>query len=245
MPISLILVIGGLIATPILWLPVSYLCAQVPLLATFLHKLFWGICGEIEIFSGIASILENALSYQQITGEYVFLSLLEMLTTSIMDSFIMGLCMFATKSIFAKFSRNGLLIIPASQLVKLLGLIIGILLSQAINIAPETSQALLSFFMCLVLFCVGFALMLGKPFRAHYTGRRNLTIATMLIRILIDANQAWCYAALIVCCMEGPHIVQSTGNMKAWLSFYGIILIIYFVLDSLIFFMSPDAHNNA
>ena len=244
MPIALILIIAGVLASPILWFVVSALCTQFPPAAEFLSKVFWQVFGNVPFFESAASILEQALSYEQFSGSHFFLSFLSLLGKSVMDSFIMGLCMFAVKSIFARFSRKGLLIIPASTLVTALGIVIGVLLTMGINVVPISFQGLFSFLFCIGLFMFGFGMMLGKPFRMHYSDRRTMAIVKMLIKILVDANLAWCYVALVVCTMEGPRIVQQTGNFKIWLAWYGAILLLYIILDSIIFFMSPEGRNS-
>lgn len=245
MPISVILIVGGIVASPILWFAFSLLSIHCPPLAEFISKIFWQVLGDIPIFENTASILEAALSYKQFSGSLLLLTLLELLIRSIFDSFLMGFSLFATNSIFAKFNRKGLLIIPANTLVNTLGIVIGVLLSMGINVVPETIQSIFYFLFCIGLYLFGLGMMLGKPIRSHLTGTRSATIAKMLMKILVNANKAWCYVALVVCSMEGPRIVaQDFSNLETWLAFYGAIFLVYIILDSIIFFMSPEIRNS-
>ena len=244
MPIGLILTIGGLLASPLLLFAISFLCANIPAAATFLSKFFWESLGNIPVFETAAKVLEGALSYKQFTGTHFVLTFATLLTTAIMDSLIMGVCMFAIKSIFARFSRQGLLIIPRNQLVNLLGLTFGVIMTMSKDVLPEVIQGGFSFLLTAGLFLMGLGMMLGKNIRTHYITRRNFQIAGMLMQILVDANLAWCCVSIAVRTLEGPLIVQRTGSIEVWAAWYGCTLLLYFVLDSIIFFLSPSVRNS-
>jgi len=244
MPIGLILAIGGIVASPVLWFAVSFLCANIPMAATFLSRFFWESLGNIPVFETAAKILEEALAYRQFTGTHFVLTFVSMLASSVMDSLIMGICMFVIKSIFARFTRQGLLMIPANGFVTVLGITFGVIMTMSRDVLPEIMQGGFSFLLCAGLILLGMGTMLGKPIRTHYISRRSTALAGMLMRILVDANLAWCCVSLAVCTLEGPSIVQSTGSLKMWALWYGCTLLLYFVLDSAIFFLSPSIRNS-
>ena len=151
---------------------------------------------------------------------------------------------FFFKSLFARFNRHGLLVIPGGWAATVLGVAFGALMTAGKSVLPGGFQGLFSFVLCLGLMCFGIGMMLGKPVRAYYAEKKTRSIAGMLMKILVDANLAWTCVSLAVCSLEGPRIVQSTGNVKLWAAWYGVTILAYFVLDSIIFFLSPSLRNS-
>ena len=244
MTIGLLAIIGCVVASPLLWFGVSFLCAKIPFMADFLSKIFWEVLGGVPCFQVGAKMLETILSSPDFSGSIFFLAFLEMLFTNIIDSFVMGLSVFVFKALFARFSRQGLLIIPGGWTATALGVAFGAMMTIGGSVMPGAFEGIFTFILCVGLLCLGMGLMLGKRIRDHYARERNWAIAGMLMKILVDANLAWTSVALAVAFLEGPRVVQSTGNIKVWVAWYGATILAYFLLDSVIFFMSPNLRNS-
>jgi len=244
MTLGLILAVAGVLASPILWIGVSFVCSKIPFAADFLSKVFWELLGNVPVFETAAKVLEQALSYQQFSGSHFILTFLTLVFSSIMDSFIMGFSVFVFKAMFSKFSRQGMLLIPKGWLATALGVGFGALMTMGRDVLPDAFKEIFAVVLCVGLMLFGMGLMLGKPIRSYYAGARNRALGGMLMAILVDANLAWCCVSLTVCSLEGPRIVRATGDPKLWLAWYGLTILMYFVLDSAIFFINPGLRNS-
>lgn len=244
MPIGLIIAIGTVLMSPVLWFLVSWICTKIPFAAEFLSKLFWELLGEIPVFKVAAQILENALSYEKPTAGWFIVMYLEMIANSALDALILGFAVFLFKSIFARVTRQGLVTIPREQLATVLGIVAGISLTMGKNVLPDVLAGLFEFLICLGCMLLGIGMMFRRTLtKPHRVRNRGTGIAKMLMEILVDANIAILSVSLTVCSLEGPRIVQETGSIKMWLAWYVISMLLYGVLDTVLLLAAPSIRN--
>ena len=238
MPIGLLIAVA-VVASPVLWFVISLISSRIPFLAEFLSRIFWEVLGGVPVFETAAKVLEQAFGYQEFTGSHFFLTFVTLLFSSVLDSFIMGFSVFVFKSLFAKFTRQGLLVIPGGWTATALGVAFGALMTMGRDVLPEAFREIFAMVLCVGLMLFGMGLMLGKPIRSYYARQRNIALGRMLMGILVDANLAWCCVSL-----EGPRLVRATGDLGLWAAWYGATILLYFVLDSAIFFIHPGLRNS-
>ena len=163
----------------------SLLFRLVPGGETMLSNFFWNFLGDIDIFGLASNILQTALGYQMAPQGQIGYLVLTMMIEALLDGLVMGCCIFALRSVFAKVNRQFEVGYPGGAWIPTgLGCLVGSLFMELAGHMNAAADALMSGLLCIGLMIFGIMMMLNKrPVRNYYAKKRKNNVAKMLIDI--------------------------------------------------------------
>ena len=219
-------------SSPLMAMLVSGLAAMLPGLAAVLSNLFWGLLGEVEIFSLASGLLEQYMYYEQVSMGDVALATVYLALKEMLEAFVLGCGVFAVKSCFVHFNRQFIHNLTRPKwLISVLGVALGVALATLTDLTSGAMRAMLQavFTVGLIIFGI-FKILNARPMtasRRRYASRRNSIVIYMLLEIVSNVFSALCAVILITCVLEGPRFVADGGSVEPWLllAFFSIVLL--------------------
>jgi hypothetical protein len=164
-----------------------------------------------------------------------------MMIEALLDGLVMGCCIFALRSVFAKVNRQFEVGYPGGAWIPTgLGCLVGSLFMELAGHMNAAADALMSGLLCIGLMIFGIMMMLNKrPVRNYYAKKRKNNVAKMLIDILANAAEAVCAVLMTTCVLEGPAWIAGGASVQDWFAWLASGYFLWFTLDNVLWLMTP------
>lgn len=205
------------IVVPIIMLLVHW----IPGSENFMRDLFFNVLGDFEIFNAAAEAMNALLSYNRPSAEHVLHAIIDTMTSSFTETFILGLCVMVIKELASTVftNRRGYSYVRSifhndhTLIAAVIGFAIGLVLVRYLGMVTEqTIRMLFSAGMAIGLMLLGMGIMIrhkGIP-----GGRLISRAFGRLIDVALGALLAACIALTVTAFMKiTPAMKAADGYM--------------------------------
>ena len=234
----------GLILAPLilvaLWLIITYM----PGVASFLKSTFWGLLGQISVFSLASELLQSFVTASAFSLEDYMAHLIPLLLQTLSDSLIIACCIFLVKTICTRFNRKwqGRFTKPV-WLMTLIGVVIGVAVCQIKGLLAVNGSAILTLVVCLGCYIGGLMLLLrsiGFTKGGTYHNRWAGFVISLLLGIVGDLLDALCGVLIITLLLNGAYYLQQGGSSTFYMVFLIASALIPFAKEVLLELLQPQ-----